>query len=914
MDLQPPSVLAQLPRPLHASTGKTHISEVYSLASSKKRKRYEVAVAVDGEAVNVYNIQTPKLVTSYAVPPQSSFSCPPCSLRRKLPNGSGVKRQTFAALKKEIKAFTEESVGTGVSAPVISSSTFTVEDSSSPTVLVGIVPGSDTEDEEQDPFDVLTVHRDGRVRRLSPDLETQRWSIQHSEFTKGDSKHEVHGCFLLEFDDAKKSLFKRRSDLASLALGDSVLSGDISPSVLLLVSYPAGAAHLGLSEVRIQVFSIPSRSASRRLDESEKMRHLLTANLPSIDEAAFDRNNLHWQFHSGSAGLNLSFANGFINFDLSQYTPSATSTFILEDEDFSSVMRVSPQSVIGAGKSMIALYDTQYKSIQRSIVAEDLPSALTNTARTTFLNYFAKLDIVIATKGNSLLAFDLGSSQAVSTIPGKRSRDGLLIDAIGRGIGSVSQWEGSSKKQRSESPAILGLSSENSEKWNQSALELRDYSKNKDTNGFDRAVQAYFGVGDNHDLPSPGQYVNPELVSFLLSLIFSVQGDAPNKDKLSAASPTNVSVTLWPAQTCEWLIHLGYLYPANVEAALRRSYKPRILSPLPIGAFIQAIQNSDPSLRRLITVLQGPVAFSADELAHALKIFLTAARSCSMPSEGNEEAPKQLTNGEDAADSNALSHPNPESTSHSTLPIIFTGQNTILLKFNAHPHPSITTSLRSTLTRTDLISTIHHLRLSLATGGHTTRFTETPPTPITPHLISPSLPLPTIIDLLNATVDAIGPSGWVSFTPADSALSDLRDTALITEMKSEVSAALAGVEEATLLTGYLREYLRYANSADSRSHNAITATASDENTSSSAVRVEKLNGADLLVFGAQDIDGEGDGDASGKLLPLSLKANQDVSRTKVLKGTGKVVQRSKREMGYLRRKAAGKYTFERLVV
>ena len=56
MDLQQPSVLAQLPRPLHASKGKTRIGEVYSLSDSKKRKRYEVAVAVDGEAVNIYNV------------------------------------------------------------------------------------------------------------------------------------------------------------------------------------------------------------------------------------------------------------------------------------------------------------------------------------------------------------------------------------------------------------------------------------------------------------------------------------------------------------------------------------------------------------------------------------------------------------------------------------------------------------------------------------------------------------------------------------------------------------------------------------------------------------------------------------------------------------------------------------------
>ncbi|RDW79145.1 uncharacterized protein DSM5745_05997 [Aspergillus mulundensis] len=926
MDLQPPSVLAQLPRPLHASTGKTHISEVYSLANAKKRKRYEVAVAVDGEAVNLYNIQNPKLVTSYAVPPQSLFSCPPCSLRRKLSKNSGVKRQTFVALKKEIKAFTEESAASGTGAPVISSSTFAIEDSTSPAVFVGIVPGS--EDEENGPFDVLVIHRDGRVRRLSPDLEAQRWSMQHSEISKGD--FEVHGSFLLEFDDAKKSLFKRRPDLASLAAGDSVLTGGNEPSILLLVSYPVGTDAISLSEVKVQIFSIPAEASSRSLDESQQMRHLLSANLPDLDGEKVNRGNLHWQFHSGSAGLNLSFEKGFVNFDLSQYTPAATSKFILEGENFSSVMRVSAQSVIGAGKSMIALYDTQYKSIQRSIVAEDLPSAASNKARTTFLNYFAKLDLVVATKGNSLLAFDLASSQTVSGSSGKRSRDGLLIDAIGRGIGSASQWEEVSKKHRSNGAAALGLtSSEEIDKWNKLSRELRECAKNKDANGFDRAVLAYFSVGDTPALPEPGQYVNLEVVLFVLSLIFSAGVDTTSTDKLSAFSSVNVNVAIWPTLTCEWLNRLGYLYPGNVEAALRRAYKPRILPQLPIGTFAQALQTSDPSLGRLINVLQGPASFNPDELAHALKIFLNLARTISIPAEDQEsQSPKALTNGETTDNTtNALTTSDSADSTPSTLQTTFTGLNTTLLSLHAHPTPSITSSLRSTLSRTDLISTIHHLRLSLATGGHATRFTETPPTPISPHLTSPSLPLNTIIDLMNAAVDAIGPSGWVSIAPGDlnlgtseAELSGLRDMALIAEMKSEVSAALAGVEEATLLSGMLREYLRYCKSVtgDERSRKHAKAKKDDASSaapSSTSVRHEKLNGADLLVFGAQDEDGEGgDGDASGKLLPLSLKAAKDVSKTKVLKGSGRVVQRSKREMGYLRRKAVGKYTFERLVV
>lgn len=839
-----------------------------------------------------------------------------------------MKRQTFVAVKKDIKAFTEESGAGGTNAPVISSSTYTVDDSKSPTIFVGVVPGLDTEGENTDPFDVLAIHRDGRVRRLSPDLEYQRWSQRHSVIAQG-SDHEVHGCFLLEFDDAKKSLLKRRPDLVSLAAGDSMISGDDDPSILLLVSYPAGAEQISLSEVRIQVFSIPALVSRRNLDESQQMRHLLTVNLPNIDGERISRDNLNWQFHCGSAGLNLSFEKGFVNFDLSQYTPTTTSKFILDVEDFSSVMRISPQTVIGAGKSMIALYDTQYKSIQRSIVTEDLPSVATNSARTTFINYFAKLDLVVATKGNSLLAFDLGSSQSISGIPGKRSRDGLLIDAIGRGIGFASQWEGVSKKHRSNEAAALSLtSSEDIEKWNKFSSEVRECARNQDGHGFDLAVQAYCGAGDSRALPSPGQYVNTETVLFLLSLIFSVASDG-NNDKLSASSSINLSVTIWPTQTCEWLTGLGLLYPGNVEAALRRAHKPRILPQLPIGTFTKALQDSDPSLQRLISVLQGPAAFNADELAHALKIFLTLARSSAISTE-QDESPKALTNGEEAAANPTTELSKASSlSSPASLQTIFTGLNTALLKINAQPHQATTTSLRASLNRTDLISIIHHLRLSLATGGHTTRFTETPPTPISPALTSPLLPLQTIIALLNAAVDAIGPSGWVSISPADyntaAAASDpeeaasMRDIALIAEMKSEVSAALAGVEEASLLTGFLREYLRYAKSVDTRAL-TNTNTATDEvsklpATTSTAVRHEKLNGADLLVFGAQDADGDGEGgDASGKLLPLSLKADKGVSRTKVLKGTGQVVQRSKREMGYLKRKAVGKYTFERLVV
>jgi hypothetical protein len=63
MQLQAPLLLAQLPRPLDAD-GKTSFNSVYGVSTSKKVKRYEIVAAVDGEAVNLYDVNIDPLVPS----------------------------------------------------------------------------------------------------------------------------------------------------------------------------------------------------------------------------------------------------------------------------------------------------------------------------------------------------------------------------------------------------------------------------------------------------------------------------------------------------------------------------------------------------------------------------------------------------------------------------------------------------------------------------------------------------------------------------------------------------------------------------------------------------------------------------------------------------------------------------------
>jgi hypothetical protein len=59
--IQRSSIISQIPHPLDAQHGKTLTSDVHNLVNSRKRKRSEVAVAADGESVNIYDVWIPIL-------------------------------------------------------------------------------------------------------------------------------------------------------------------------------------------------------------------------------------------------------------------------------------------------------------------------------------------------------------------------------------------------------------------------------------------------------------------------------------------------------------------------------------------------------------------------------------------------------------------------------------------------------------------------------------------------------------------------------------------------------------------------------------------------------------------------------------------------------------------------------------
>ena len=54
-------VIAEIPRDITGSSGKILTSDVYGVAGGQKRKRSELALAVDRQSINIYDVQSSPL-------------------------------------------------------------------------------------------------------------------------------------------------------------------------------------------------------------------------------------------------------------------------------------------------------------------------------------------------------------------------------------------------------------------------------------------------------------------------------------------------------------------------------------------------------------------------------------------------------------------------------------------------------------------------------------------------------------------------------------------------------------------------------------------------------------------------------------------------------------------------------------
>ncbi|KAI0512799.1 hypothetical protein F5B22DRAFT_614250, partial [Xylaria bambusicola] len=933
--IQKPYVLTTLPRPLDPATGAYVVGDVYGLAPAlkkRKRRRAELTVGIDGEAINIYDVSSSRLVTSYPIPPQSRFPCPASSIRFKSDSTKDVSRYTYAALSEsrtnKVTLF-KDSVGESGKTDQVNRSVSLSE--GHPVVwLAPLSKPRATNDATNASFnsELLVVRADGEIIGLDGESLQQKWASSALAMLQ-DLSEDARTDFTIEYcrsvsaSEVAKGIFKGNSDVFSL-LSDSSQELDDEMEVLVLVSVSGSAG--------------------------QRSRHLhIVGRLPSTTSLQGNRGIV--QLHvmplgvaTGKKGSSRSYRldarNGAL-LELQKYTitihdltasiPKVASTMQLEGTN--SFLPLSKTSLLCSTNTQLSVFNPVYRSLQNTIDID-----LVSQGQALNLNeggsvpcqlvaYFSPLERAVAIVGSNLIAIQL---EAPKNRHAKRRAEGLLIDSIGRGLPTTKRSSTSSSKLPPKDSVFSNylpgsIRGDYWKKWTADQEHADSLLNSNDIPNFEIFLSEKLGIKvetaavqneDNTDVSgkpnlvwrfpkSRANYppVDRRWILFAISRSFQW-----NNALLEDSKVSRLIFQLPQSNILNYLVDAGHLTLSNLRAAFRGKLGEKEATDSFLAEeLVSRLAEIDPTLELLVVYL------SATKLG-ALEILLvlrTLMRSLGLVNDPNKPLPKLLTNGtaEDAED--AISeNDTPENENigmelddledeiqktvsylnNEDAGIRGRGISAAFTKLGACPHSSAVKALRSTFKPQEILSLMYVLRIELVKGGWTDRYLEVEyrENEGAPFDAPPDGIIKLIADLLGFCLDSLGPGGWL-LNDAMQAGDDAAD--FVGSLTHEVSAALEGLEEMTFLRNFLAGPVKYCEEV-SRKAAAVSAAAPDANAKPIAISIK---------------------DPAAKTLPLGLKpASQQVSSHKVGSG-GEIVQRSLRERGHLISQKVGSYSLERIV-
>ncbi|KAK6350226.1 hypothetical protein TWF696_006462 [Orbilia brochopaga] len=398
---------------------------------SRKRKRSEFAVAVDGHGVSVVDVQAPRIISTYSTPPTTRFTCSPLSI--KYPNGST--RWTYASVSSESRslfAWREQTLrrssrtNSAVSSPAsefgpldttIEQHSRQVAGSASIVALHNLprsIKGTDG------PYfdDVLVVSDDASLKCLSADLQTERWAVN----SRNTPSHRTRGRLLLSsivpINVAKKTLLKNRLEVLA---GYQAKPGDC---VLITLN----ATQRKEDNVEATFYLISNSSALGHV------RKLACTRLPTT--GASDHSS--FTFHAPTSKVFRRESQSVIAFDLSELVPEPEN-LLQTSSPISSLLPTSSSNVFLSTESSISVYNTRYGATHFALHT-DAKSSSDQTAELglhsslIFLGYIPEIDVAVGFNKHGCFAIQLMKS-------GLFTGD-TILDSLCKGVKSVDLEEG----------------------------------------------------------------------------------------------------------------------------------------------------------------------------------------------------------------------------------------------------------------------------------------------------------------------------------------------------------------------------------------------------------------------------------------------------------------------------------------
>jgi hypothetical protein len=849
-------------------------------------------------------VQASRLLSSYPVPPTSSFTCPPCSVRILHPSGSISSRYTACTIQQsecEIRCFKE--TPKQLETPEISTCCYPIEDQT-PPVYIDFIPII-TDRGGPDPLpDILVVHRDGTIRRISGDLQETRWVCASvAETLSRALSPEVLSAHWINYAEASTALLRKRDD---------ILKGcAASESSFLVLVYRDGDHQE--SGVRFSVFDVPVtlRNSFNSSNHGQRLQLLLSNPLPESKRLSLAA-DLQIDFHAPSARLSLSSRNELINYDVSAYVPEVSCKLFFEESHFS-LFPLSGTLAAGALRSAVEIYDMKYQSVKAhfDLNTKSRRRGPEDSARKAvrFILYFAKTNTLVGVRGRNLLTFNLpiqrtkrrSSSQAES----------LLIDSLR--YNTYVSARVTAKAHAGLGPgfskALFVPNQLEKAGWEARQKKVDELVHNNEVEEFERfmvnelenvAVEDSSSKDPSHLwLPSDEQFVASEKIRYLLSKIFRPSTTSPTVG--AGETGACVIIAFYPPRLMKWLARHNYLRTPEIERALSDEHSPKQLK---LGAVADAIVGQDPSLSLLAEYLGGANIVGLDEVVTMVKILIKneVTMAQTRPPTQRLLLEDSHTMALDEADSYRQDISSSQSQSETTAGgwsgESMTALNRALEIFYGFLPFNITSAIRMHLDIDEILALIQFLRQQLFRSGHTSSF---------PSFSAASngdvLALEITVTILSSCIDALGALTFLGATSNQELWQGL-----VPDLKAEISLALAGIEEATYLKGVVQEVVRYGNAATSaqvRPSGSFRQHLGEEDAEAGNFTWDHAEPMDEHIGDLREVS---------SLLPLSLKMEDEASKTERRREGGEVVAKTRREMQYLRSRNIGRYSFERLIL
>ncbi|KAF2238952.1 hypothetical protein EV356DRAFT_563626 [Viridothelium virens] len=456
-----PRILATLPAPFDPLHGRIQASEVQSVQRSRKRKRFEVSAAVDGEGISVHSLQTPRLLTSYAVPPHSRFLTSPQSIVQRRDAKKPLKRFTYAAVQRdvlqpkvEVVAFVEEEHQRGPNAAANQLLEFRYQIDDPSIHSIEVIADTRLSDAHDATHSILVVYKHGKVQCLSADLQTTRWTAYASTLdqqgnvsTASRSNWQVDTTLLTDAGTASTGILRDRPDVLS-AIGHPDPRLESLEAIPLLFILARVSRRKSVSGNRaLHVFAMNSRAVDSAFASDSTgpitLSPLTSWKLPDLDQHNLDQNTSpEYRFDASSAKLFE--RNEFLTiYDMAGLIPRAISTFrtLQPPRD---MLPVSSSLLMVASDKSCTIYDTKFSSVHTSFSCEletcpgyevqkqKAASSSNLNHSPAFICHFPDTDLTVALQENTLIGFQVNPDTNLL----KRKRASTrLIDSIQKGVG-----------------------------------------------------------------------------------------------------------------------------------------------------------------------------------------------------------------------------------------------------------------------------------------------------------------------------------------------------------------------------------------------------------------------------------------------------------------------------------------------